>query len=109
MLTANAVFVPVDMNAVQTERGGDRQDPSGKIELRFTCGRILCFDSGVNAVTLTRLIRRWSRHDRTGSWRSSLPCLRDNGHAKLCGDDNYAKPESPMGALPEFSTSIDST
>ncbi|WP_292521313.1 transposase [Mesorhizobium sp.] len=55
--SANAVFVPVDMNAVQTERGGDRQDPSGLIELRLTCGRSLCFDSGVNAATLTRLIR----------------------------------------------------
>ncbi|GLS32288.1 transposase [Mesorhizobium albiziae] len=55
--SANAVFVPVDMNAVQTERGGDRQGLSGMIELRLTCGRSLCFDSGVNAATLTRLIR----------------------------------------------------
>jgi len=55
--SANAVFVPVDMNAVQTERRGDQQDPSGMIELRLTCGRSLCFDSGVNAATLTRLIR----------------------------------------------------
>lgn len=29
--------------------------------------------------------------------------------AQLCGDDNYAEPESPMGALPGFPTSIDST
>ncbi|MCA1409433.1 transposase [Ensifer sp. IC3342] len=55
--SANAVFVPVEVNAVQIERGGDRQDPSGMIELRLTCGRSLCFDSGVNAATLTRLIR----------------------------------------------------
>jgi transposase len=54
---ANAVFVPVDMNAVQTERGGDRLDPSGMIELRLTCGRSLCFDIGVNGAALTRLIR----------------------------------------------------
>ena len=33
--SANAVFVPVDMNAVQTEVGGDRQDRSGIIELRL--------------------------------------------------------------------------
>ncbi|MCO5966022.1 IS66-like element accessory protein TnpA [Sinorhizobium meliloti] len=55
--SANAVFVPVDMNAVQTERGGGRQDPSGMTELRLTCGRSLCFDSDVNAATLARLIR----------------------------------------------------
>jgi len=55
--SANAVFVPVDMNAVQTERGGGRQNSSGMIESRLTCGRSLCFDSDVNAATLTRLIR----------------------------------------------------
>ncbi|MNL38768.1 IS2 repressor TnpA [compost metagenome] len=55
--SANAVFVPVDMNAVQTERGGGRQDSSGMIELRLTCGRSLYFGSDVNAATLTRLIR----------------------------------------------------
>lgn len=54
--SANAVFVPVDMNALQTERGGGRQGPSGMIELRLTCGRSLCFDSDVNTATLTRLI-----------------------------------------------------
>ena len=55
--SANAVFVRVDMDAVQTERGGARQALCGMIELRLTCGRSLCFDSGMNAVTLTRLIR----------------------------------------------------
>jgi len=45
------------MNAVQTERGGGRQDQSSMIELRLTCGRSLCFDGDVNATTLTRLIR----------------------------------------------------
>ncbi|WP_139813011.1 IS66-like element accessory protein TnpA [Ensifer aridi] len=55
--SANAVFVPVEMNGTQTERRGDQQDPSGMIELRLACGRSLCFDSGVDAATLTRLIR----------------------------------------------------
>ncbi|SDN90122.1 transposase [Ensifer sp. YR511] len=55
--SANAVFVPLDMNAVEIERGEDRQEPSGMIELRLSRGRSLCFDSGVNAATLTRLIR----------------------------------------------------
>jgi transposase len=55
--SANAIFVPVDVNAVQTERSGERQDPSGMIELRLTCGRSLCFDIGVNGAALTRLIR----------------------------------------------------
>lgn len=55
--SANAVFVPVDMNAVQTDVCGDRQDPSGMIELRLICGRSLRFDSAVDGATLTRLIR----------------------------------------------------
>jgi len=55
--SANAVFVPVDMNALQTEVGGDRQDPSGMIELRLICGRSLRFESAVDGATLTRLIR----------------------------------------------------
>ncbi|SEP33663.1 transposase [Rhizobium tibeticum] len=55
--SANAVFVPVDMNVVQTEVCGDRQDPSGMIELRLNFGRSLRFDSAVDGATLTRLIR----------------------------------------------------
>ncbi len=55
--SANAVFVPVDMNAVQTRVCGDRQDPTGMIELRLGCGRSLRFDSAVDCSTLTRLIR----------------------------------------------------
>ncbi|SEH91556.1 IS66-like element accessory protein TnpA [Rhizobium tibeticum] len=55
--SANAVFVPVDMNAVQAEVCGDRQDPSGMIELRLNFGRSLRFDSAVDGATLTRLIR----------------------------------------------------
>ncbi|MBX4967398.1 IS66-like element accessory protein TnpA [Rhizobium binae] len=55
--SANAVFVPVDMNAVQTEVCGDRQEPSGMIELRLNFGRSLRFDSAVDGATLTRLIR----------------------------------------------------
>jgi transposase len=52
--SSNAVFVPVDMNAVQTEV---RQDPTGMIELRLGCGRSLRFDGTVDGATLTRLIR----------------------------------------------------
>lgn len=55
--SANAVFVPVDMNVVQTEVCGDRQDPSGMIELRLICGRSLRFDGAVDSATLMRLIR----------------------------------------------------
>ncbi|MDX0321821.1 IS66 family insertion sequence element accessory protein TnpB [Sinorhizobium meliloti] len=55
--STNAVFIPVDMSAVQTEQHGDQQDRSGMIELRLPRGRSLCFDSGVNASVLTRLIR----------------------------------------------------
>ncbi|NVD43212.1 transposase [Ensifer sp. HO-A22] len=55
--SANAVFVPVDMSAVQSECHGDRQDPSGMIELRLTCGRSLRFDSAVDSATVTRFIR----------------------------------------------------
>ncbi|NMN73922.1 transposase [Rhizobium sp. 57MFTsu3.2] len=55
--SANAVFVPVDMNAVQTEVCGDRQDPPGMIELQLNFGRCLRFDSGVDATVLARLIR----------------------------------------------------
>jgi len=55
--SANAVFVPVDLEAVQTERCRERQDPFGVIELRLSCGRSLRFDSAVDGATLTRLIR----------------------------------------------------
>jgi len=55
--STNAVFIPVDMSAVQTEPHGDQHDRSGMIELRLPRGRSLCFDSGVNASVLTRLIR----------------------------------------------------
>ena len=55
--STNAVFIPVDMSAVQTEQYGDLQHRSGMIELRLPRGRSLCFDSGVTASVLTRLIR----------------------------------------------------
>ncbi|WEJ11740.1 IS66-like element accessory protein TnpA [Sinorhizobium prairiense] len=55
--STNAVFIPVDMSAVQTEQYGDQQHRSGMIELRLPRGRSLCFDSGVTASVLTRLIR----------------------------------------------------
>ncbi|MCY1740647.1 transposase [Ensifer sp. SL37] len=38
--SANAVFVPVDMNALQTERGGGRQGPSGMNSTEI-CRRLL--------------------------------------------------------------------
>ena len=55
--SANAVFVPLDISSVQTEAFGHHRNPPGLIELRLASGRSLCFGSGVDAATLTRLIR----------------------------------------------------
>ena len=55
--SANALFIPVDMNAVQTNVLEDREICSGMIELRLSCGRSLRFDSAVDGATLTRVIR----------------------------------------------------
>jgi transposase len=53
----NALFIPVDMNAVQTDVAEDRERCSGMIELRLSCGRTLRFGSAVDTGVLTRLIR----------------------------------------------------
>jgi transposase len=55
--SANALFVPVDMNAVQTEVSEDGQSLCGMIELRLSCGRTLRFGSAVDTGALTQLIR----------------------------------------------------
>ncbi|TCU31485.1 IS66-like element accessory protein TnpA [Rhizobium azibense] len=55
----NAVFLPVDMPIVQ-DPPHRREDAGGlppMIELQLCCGRSLRFDSGVDTVVLTRLIR----------------------------------------------------
>jgi transposase len=53
----NALFIPVDMNAVKTNEFEDRAICSGVIELRLSCGRSLHFDSAVDGASLTRVIR----------------------------------------------------
>jgi transposase len=47
---ANALFIPVDRNAVQTNVLEDREICSGMIGLRLSCGRL-------DGATLTRVIR----------------------------------------------------
>jgi transposase len=55
--SSNALFIPVDMNAVQTDVAEDRERCSGMIELRLSSGRTLRFGSAVDTGALTRLIR----------------------------------------------------
>jgi transposase len=55
--SANTLFVPVDINSVQTDVQEDRESRSGMIELRLSCGRILRFGSAVDTAALTQLIR----------------------------------------------------
>jgi hypothetical protein len=55
--SSNALFIPVDMNAVQTDVADDRERCSGMIELRLSCGRTLRFGSAVDTAALTQLIR----------------------------------------------------
>jgi|TARA_R110002012_G_C11371932_1_gene582165 transposase len=55
--SSNALFIPVDMNALQTDAPEDRGSSSGMIELRLICGRTLRFGSIVDAGALTELIR----------------------------------------------------
>ena len=60
MPTTGAVFLPVDAPSFQTTPSsgvGDNVAAPGMIELRLRNGRSLCFDSGVDTDTLTRLIR----------------------------------------------------
>lgn len=53
----NALFIPVDMNAVRTNVAEDSAFCSGMIELRLRCGHSLHFDSAVDGASLTRVIR----------------------------------------------------
>ncbi|KAA3508974.1 IS66 family insertion sequence hypothetical protein [Agrobacterium rosae] len=55
--SANTLFIPVDMNSVQTGVPEDSESRSGMIELRLSCGRILRFGSAVDTSALTQLIR----------------------------------------------------
>ncbi|KQV36647.1 transposase [Rhizobium sp. Root1204] len=55
--SANALFVPIDMNSVQTDVQECREGRSGMIELRLSRGRILRFGSAVDTAALTQLIR----------------------------------------------------
>lgn len=55
--SSNALFIPVDMNALQTNAPEDRGSSSGMIELRLICGRTLRFGSIVDTGALTQLIR----------------------------------------------------
>lgn len=55
--SAKALFIPVDMNAVQTDFPERRERGSEMIELRLSCGRTLRFESAVDTGALTQLIR----------------------------------------------------
>jgi transposase len=55
--SANALFIPVEMNSVQTDVPEDRESCSGMIELRLSCGRTLRFGIAVDPVALAQLIR----------------------------------------------------
>ncbi|HEY0218851.1 MAG TPA: transposase [Afipia sp.] len=55
--SANALFIPVDMNAVQTDVPELRESCCGMIELRLSCGRTLRFESSVAPDILTQVIR----------------------------------------------------
>jgi len=55
----NALFLPVEMPVVQntSHRRKDTNCLPPMIELQLCCGRSLRFDSGMDTVVLTRLIR----------------------------------------------------
>jgi transposase len=55
--SSNALFIPVDMNAVQMDVADDRERCSGLVELRLSCGRTLRFGSTVDTAALTQLIQ----------------------------------------------------
>jgi transposase len=55
--SANALFIPIDMNSQQADVQEDRESRSGMIELRLSCGRTLRFGSAVDTAALTQLIR----------------------------------------------------
>jgi transposase len=54
---SNALFIPVDVKAVQMDVADDRERSSGMVELRLSCGRTLRFGSSVDTTALTQLIR----------------------------------------------------
>ncbi|MER8970814.1 transposase [Mesorhizobium sp. M0808] len=55
--SSSALFIPVDMNSVQTDVSDLRQSYSGMIELRLSGGRTLRFESSVTPSVLTQVIR----------------------------------------------------
>ena len=55
--SGSALFIPVDMTAVQTDAPEDTENCSGMIELPWSCGRTLRFGSAVDTAALTQLIR----------------------------------------------------
>ncbi|MEK1929229.1 MAG: transposase [Pararhizobium sp.] len=57
--SSKVAFVPVEIPALQDDpvRGDALGGVAGMIELRLNCGRSLRFDSGVDTVVLTRLVR----------------------------------------------------
>ena len=56
-VASNALFIPVDVKAVQMDVADDRERSSGMVELRLSCGRTLRFGSSVDTTALTQLIR----------------------------------------------------
>ncbi|WP_281024022.1 transposase [Rhizobium leguminosarum] len=46
-VSSNALFIPVDLNAVQNDTPELRESCSGMIELRLICGRTLRFESSM--------------------------------------------------------------
>ncbi|QKK27244.1 transposase (plasmid) [Rhizobium hidalgonense] len=54
---SNALFIPVDVKAVQMDVADDRERSSGMVELRLSCGRTLRFGSSIDTTALTQLIR----------------------------------------------------
>ena len=56
-VSSNALFIPIDMNAVPTDVQDGRENRAGMIELRLSCGRTLRFDIAVDTAALTQLIR----------------------------------------------------
>ena len=55
--SSSALFIPVDMNSVQTDVSDLRQSYSGMIELRLSGGRTLRFESSLTPNVLTQVIR----------------------------------------------------
>ncbi|WP_064697212.1 IS66-like element accessory protein TnpA [Rhizobium aegyptiacum] len=56
-VSSNALFIPVDLNAVHNDAPELREICCGMIELRLSCGRTLRFESSVAPSVLTQVIR----------------------------------------------------